>query len=70
MGCCHGYHAHCYPTHREPYPEPSSRRYDYGRGRYVRALEEERDLLEERLRRLEQELSDLRQSIAPAVQPG
>ena len=61
MSCCH-YHAHrCwYP---DEYFEPSPRR-----PRFVRSAreddlseEEERDVLERRIRRLEKELEDLRQ---------
>jgi phage shock protein A len=34
---------------------------------YVRMLEDERGMLEQRLRRLERELAELRQSSAPAA---
>jgi hypothetical protein len=36
---------------------------------YVRGLEEERDLLEQRLRRLEREIDELRRGARPAQEP-
>ncbi|MBI4522254.1 MAG: hypothetical protein HY695_00395 [Deltaproteobacteria bacterium] len=62
MSCWHYHHQHCwYPDeYLEPYPRRrrffrSAREDDLGE------LEEERDFLERRLRRLEKELEELRQ---------
>ena len=63
MPCCCHHHCH-YPwpywDWLEPYP-PSPRRYAAPRrDAYTQQLEEERDLLVQRLRRLEQEVEELR----------
>ena len=61
MSCWHYHHHHCwYP---EEYLEPTPRRrrfFGYARGDDLGELEEERDFLERRLRRLEKELEELR----------
>ncbi len=72
MPCCCGYyHHHLHPPHwlrwiwPEPYP-PYPGRYPLSpREDYVRSLEEERDILEQRLRRLERELEELRKGGRP-----
>lgn len=73
MPCCCDYHHHHHwyaPAWYEAAPPPSWR-YGPPTGEgYVRRLEEERDLLERRLRRLEQELADLRQTVRPGESPG
>ncbi len=73
--CCgsHHHHHHCWHPEwdwPEPYP-PYPRRYtESPRDDYLRRLEEERDLQEQRLRRLEQELEELRrQRRGPQEQP-
>lgn len=62
MPCCWGHHHHCcwYPWA----PEMGGRRWWPGgvREDYVAALEEEREMLESRLRRLERELEELRRT--------
>jgi hypothetical protein len=64
--CCgyHHHHHHCWSPwdwDEESYP-PYPRRYaGPPREGYVRRLEEEREMMERRLRRLEQELEELRQ---------
>jgi len=63
MPCC--CHHHCpYPWSywdwSEPYPPAPRRPMVSPRDAYTQRLEEERDLLAQRLRRLEQELEDLR----------
>jgi hypothetical protein len=62
MSCWHDHHHHCwYPdAYFEPYPRRrrffrSAREDDLGE------IEEERDFLERRIRRLEKELEELRQ---------
>ena len=78
MSWCCGHHHH-YHHCSEPYPggwfeespPPYSRRYaPPPREEYTRRLEEERDLLERRLRRLEHELEELRQTDRPASEQG
>lgn len=69
MPCCHHHCPHaCYPYARyewdwsEPYP-PYPRRYrSPSRDPYTQSLEEDRERLEARLRRLEQELEELRRT--------
>jgi len=74
MLCCcdyHHHHHHWYaPTWYEAAPPPSWRSGAFANEDYVRRIEEERDLLERRLRRLEQEIADLRQAVRPAESPG
>jgi hypothetical protein len=78
MGCCH----HCChgvgpywvaPTTYAPpawqYP-PAPGSYAPPREDYLRRLEDERDLLEQRLRRLERDLADLRAAGLPAESQG
>jgi hypothetical protein len=64
MPCCCAFHHHYW--HDWDWPEaypPYPRRYAAPpRGDYVRRLEEERDLLEQRLQRLERELEELRRA--------
>jgi len=66
MPCCCDYHHHLHRPHwlhwiwPEPYPPYPGRYPPSPREDYVRGLEEERDLLEQRLRRLERELEELR----------
>jgi hypothetical protein len=67
---CHHYH-HCHhhwyaPFWYEPAPPPSWRSGAFEGESYVRRLEEERELLERRLRQLEQEVAALRQATRPA----
>ncbi len=77
MPCCCDYH-HCHHCHHHWYspawyeaaPPPSWYPGPWASEGYVRRLEEERDLLERRLRRLEEELADLRQAMRPAESPG
>ena len=71
--CCDYYHHHHHwyaPGWYEAAPPPSWRSGPWADEGYVRRLEEERDLLERRLRRLEQEIADLRQAVRPAESPG
>jgi hypothetical protein len=63
--CCgyHHHHHHCWcpgEGYEEPYPPYPHRYAGAPREDYLRRLEEERDLQERRLRRLEQELEELR----------
>jgi len=62
MSCCHYHHHHCwYPDeYFEPYPR-RTRPFRPAREDDLGDLEEERDFLERRLRRLEKELEELRQ---------
>lgn len=67
MPCCCGHHCHAwhYWVPPEPYP-PSPWRYGPPpREDYVHRLEEERALLEQRLRRLEREIEELRRGPHP-----
>jgi hypothetical protein len=61
MSCCHYHHHHCwYPDeYFEPYPR-RRRVFRSPREDDLSELEEERDSLERRMRRLENELEDLR----------
>lgn len=70
MSCCCGHHHHhCYHGGwPEPYPPYPWRYGSPPREEYVRGLEEERDMLERRLRRLEQELEELRKSARPTAE--
>jgi hypothetical protein len=75
MSCCCGYHHHqCHhwgaPAWYEPGPPPSWHTGPWAGGGYLHRLEEERELLERRVRRLEQELADLRQAMRPAESSG
>ena len=73
MPCCCDYHHHHHwyaPAWYEAGPPPSWRSGRWADEGYVRRLEEERDLLERRLRRLEQEIADLRQAVRPAESRG
>jgi hypothetical protein len=67
MPCCWGHH--CYYWHPwgwvEPYPPPPPRYGPPPREDDVRRLEEERDLLEQRLRHLEREIEELRRGARP-----
>lgn len=63
--CCgyHHHHHHCWcpgEGYEESYPPYPYRYAGAPREDYLRRLEEERDLQERRLRRLEQELEELR----------
>jgi hypothetical protein len=67
MPCC-GVHCH-HGCWAQPYYLPAYPRYaPPPRQDYARALEEERDLLEQRLRRLERELEELRRAAGSAEQ--
>lgn len=63
--CCGHYHDHhCWsPCDRseEPYLSHPHRYAGPSREEYVRQIEEEREMMERRLRRLERELGELRQ---------
>jgi hypothetical protein len=62
MPCCHYHHHHCwYPDdYVEPYPR-RRRFFRSTREADLSEVEEERDFLERRLRRLEKELAELRE---------
>lgn len=69
MPCCHHHCPHaCHPDARyewgwpEPYPLYPRRYWGPSRDPYTQSLEEERDRLEARLRRLEQELDEWRRT--------
>jgi predicted FMN-binding regulatory protein PaiB len=64
-GCHHGHHHWYHPVWFEPAPPPSWHSGALEGEGYVRRLEEERDLLERRLRQLEQEVAALRQATRP-----
>ncbi len=61
---CHCEHPHRCWSWSEPYPAYSWRATP-PREEYLRRLEEERALLEQRLRRLESELEEVRRARAP-----
>jgi hypothetical protein len=71
MPYCCGHHCHAWHSWGPPEPYPPSL-WRYGpppREDYVRWLEEERDLLEQRVRPLERELDELRRGARPAQEP-
>lgn len=62
--CCNHYHHHCWSPcdwNEGPYQSHPRRYAGPSREEYLRQIEEEREMLERRLRRLEQELGELRQ---------
>jgi len=65
--CCCGHHHHCtcHGGWHEPSPLHRWRGPASPREEYLRTLEEEREILERRLRRLEHELEELRKGTRP-----
>jgi hypothetical protein len=71
MPCCCGHHCHAwhYWGPPEPYPPYTWRYGPPPREDYGHRLEEERDLVEQRLRRLEREIEELRRVARPTPEP-